>query len=64
MPVKENKTTDINYDKFLKERNAGQAMRDELSYLSGWIKAGSPEIAQQLEKILEQHGKNRVQRWF
>ena len=50
--------------RFYKERNAATAMRDELSYLVGWVKSESPEIAEQLEKVLKKHKQDREQFWL
>ena len=57
-------TPKTDLDKFYTERNAEQAMRDDLFFLLGWTQVESPEIAKKLNEILKQHGQNREQNWL
>jgi|TARA_R110000751_G_scaffold86226_1_gene171756 hypothetical protein len=55
-----NKTiTEEFLDKYLHERNAAALMRDDIAFLSGLVKADNPDIAKQLERVLENHSKKR-----
>lgn len=55
---------DTDHDKFIKERNAANHLRDGLCFLVGWTSADDPEISKKLEDLLDKHDENRVQNWY
>ena len=46
-------------DKYLHERNAAALMRDDISFLVGYLRADQPRIAWRLEQVLANHAKKR-----
>ncbi len=54
---------DTDFDRFVKERDAANLMRDELCFLTGWTSVDNPEISKKIQDILDIHDKNRCQKW-
>ena len=47
------------FDQYLHERNAASLMRDDISFLVGYLRADQPRIAWKLEQVLANHTKKR-----
>ena len=61
----DNTTTKTDREKFDKERRAANAMRDELSFISGLLKYDNPEVSDRIQKALDNHREEREQDlWF
>ena len=54
---------DTDFDRFVKERNAANLMRDELCFLVGWTSSDNPELSKKIEDILDNHNNSRCQKW-
>lgn len=55
--------TNTDYDRFNNERNAANAMRDELFFITGLLKLDNPEVSERIEKTLNKHKQERDQVW-
>jgi hypothetical protein len=55
--------TTTDFDRFNNERNAANAMRDELCFITGLLNLDSPEVSDRIQKALDKHKQERDQVW-